>query len=266
MNIRYGFILALAVLLILPVAMSIGQDSREVKQAVPLDSDGKVIIDTYKGSIRIETWDKPEVNITAYIEADGSGHHEQRKVDETEIRIHGSGRQVKIQTDYSEAEHHGCSFFGLFSGDNGSMPFVHYTITVPATARLQIKDYKSETSIKNLKGSVRMETYKGSVDIVRQEGPVDLETYKGDVKIDYANYAGTNSFETYKGKIELNIPAKSGFDLDADIGRHGEFETDFNIDRSHKSRHDETYNTTVNGGGSTLRISTEKGDIRVRSR
>jgi hypothetical protein len=266
MHDRYTVIVTLIVMMLVLAAVSVGQESREVKQSVPLDSDGKVYIDTYKGSIRIETWDKPEVNITALIEADGHGRREEQKVDETEIRIQGSGRQVTIQTDYDEVEHHGFSIFGLFSGDNGSMPFVHYTIMMPATARLQIKDYKSETSIKDLKGPARMETYKGTVEIIQQEGPVELETYKGDVRVDYSKYSGTNSFETYKGKIELNIPANSGFDLDADIGRHGELETDFNIDRRNKSRHDETYNTTVNGGGSPLRISTEKGDIRLHSR
>jgi hypothetical protein len=266
MKTKYCFFFALVVILIVSVTMCVGQDSREVKQTVPLDNDGKVIIDTYKGSIRIETWDKPEVKITAQIEADGSGRREEEKVDETEIRIHGSGRQVKIQTDYSDVEHHGFSLFGLFSGDNGSMPFVHYTITMPVMARLEIKDYKSETSIQDLKGPIQMETYKGTVEMIRQEGPVDLETYKGRVRVEYFRYAGTNTFETYKGKIELSIPANSGFDLDADIGRHGEFDTDFNIDRSHKSRHEQIYNTIVNGGGSTLRISTEKGDISVRSR
>jgi len=266
MNMKCAFIFALVLGMILLSFPTFGQESREVKKTIPLESDGKVCIDTYKGSIQIDTWDKPEVSIVVRIEADGHGRKEQRKVQDTEIRIHSSDRNVDIKTDYSDIEERGFSFFGLFTGDNGSMPLVHYTITMPATARLKIKDYKSETTIKNLKASLRLETYKGSVEILRQDGPIDLETYKGDVRVEYARYTGASTYETYKGKIDLTIPRDGGFNLDADIGRRAEFDTDFDFNRRHKSHDDETYHATVNGGGSSLRVSTEKGEINIRTR
>ena len=260
-------ILILFVSLLFSAQIAFSQESREIKKTLEIDKDGLVCIDTYKGSISIETWDKSEIDIVAKIEADGWGNDEEEKVRDTKINIHGTSDKVEIETDYDRIKHYGISFFGLFGDDNsGSLPFVHYKIFMPSTARLKIKDYKSETNITNLNSSLKMETYKGTVTVKGIDGAVDLETYKGEVRIEYAKFSDESKFETYKGRIELSIPHESGFRLDADLGRRADFDSDFDMNIKHRSRDDDYYRATVNGGGPTLRIATEKGDIRIMSR
>jgi len=260
-----SLVLFLSLLFISIAAKS--QESREVRKTLEVDKDGSVYIDTYKGSITIDTWDKQEIDIVAKIEADGWGRDEEEKVRDTKIRIHGTSNKVEIETDYDQLKHHGFSFFGLFGDDNsGSLPYVHYKISMPLTARLKIKDYKSDTKIANLNSSVKMETYKGTVNIYKMDGGIDLETYKGEVSIEYAKYSDKSRFETYKGKIELTIPHDAGFQLDADLGRRADFDSDFDLNIKHKSRDNEYLRGTVNGGGPVLQISSEKGDIRIQSK
>lgn len=110
------------------VSRGYAQESREVDKMVPLAKDGQVSIDTYKGSVNIDTWDKAEVSIHARIESDGWGRYEEESVRDTEIRIDASSGSVYIETDYKKLKRRRTSFWDLFDGNFGNTPLVHYTI------------------------------------------------------------------------------------------------------------------------------------------
>ena len=241
------------------------QESREVNKTVPLTKDGQVSIDTYKGSVNIETWEKEEVSINVRIEADGWGRNEDEKVRDTDIRIDASAGSVSIETNYKRVERRNHSFLDIFDGEFGNLPFVHYTIKMPATAKLRIKDYKSEIDVANLRSDMVLDTYKGEVDIRSLSGGLDLETYKGECRIEFAAMSSESRFETYKGEIKITVPSKAGFQLDADVGRRGDFDSDFQFvsSTSGRSRRDYYYRGDVNGGGPALRLRTEKGSFRL---
>ena len=266
MAIKSPVICVILLVLLFGCGTIFSQEAREVRKTVELNKDGEVYIDTYKGSITIDTWDKPEVEIYAKIEPDGWDRHSREKVRNTEIRIDDSPNRVRIKSDYEEVHSHSSWFFGLFDDNSGSLPFVYYTITMPSTAHLRIKDYKSESKISDLASSVNMETYKGRVDFKNLNGSVDLETYKGEVHVEFTKMRDDSRFETYKGNIDITMPKNAGFALDADIGRHADLHSDFDISVRSRHRDEERYHTSMNGGGPLLRISTEKGDIRLKAR
>ena len=65
-----------------------------------------------------------------------------RKVERTEVRIETKGADtVRVVSDYDHTLH----LFSFF--DTATLPFVRYTIRMPATARLEIEDHKSETTV-----------------------------------------------------------------------------------------------------------------------
>jgi hypothetical protein len=240
------------------------QESREVTKSVPLPKDGHVSIDTYKGSVNVDTWDKAEVSIVARIEADGWGRYDEEKVRDTEIRIDAGSNSVSIETDYKKIERRR-SFWDIFDGEFGTTPFVHYTIKMPSTAKLQIKDYKSEINVNNLRSDLVLDTYKGEVDVRSLSGGLDLETYKGECKVEFAAMSSESRCETYKGEIRITIPSNAGFELDADVGRRGDFDSDFQFasSRAKRSRSDSWYSGAVNGGGPVLKLRTDKGTFRL---
>jgi hypothetical protein len=256
--------LVLALLFANSYSLVVAQESREEKKTLDLDKDGTLYIDTYKGTIDIKTWDKPQVDITARIVADGGfwDHDEKAKVWDTEIRMEGTSGNVSITTDYSRLRHHSW-FFGIFGEDNGSLPLVHYTIMMPATAKLHIKDYKSDTKVSDLSASVDMETYKGSVEFRGITGAVDLETYKGDVLVDFVKLTGDSRFKSEKGSIDIRLPNDVAFNLDTDFGRRVDFDSDFDATVKTQHRHSDSEQASINGGGPTLRLQSEKGNFRL---
>jgi hypothetical protein len=242
-------------------------DAKEVRKTVDLAPNGRVVIDTYKGWINVASWDRPQVEIFARVEPDESSddRDQARKVAETDVRIEGSGSEVRIHSDYDRVRAHG--FLGALGIDSGTLPFVRYEIKMPRTAHLKIKDYKSRTRIAPLASGLDLNTYKGTVEIAGIEGPVRLETYKGEVRVAFARF-DRSEFETYKGDIEIRMPARTGFELDADAGRRGSLDTDFDVAQrsSHWRGESRRHEGAVNGGGPRLILKTYKGSFRIRAR
>jgi hypothetical protein len=261
----YSLFSSLLFIVVLAVP-AFAQESREVNKTAPFTPNGRLSVDTYKGSVAILPWDKSEIEIHVVIEADGGDRYDREMVEETDIRMDLSQSSARIKTDYDHAKRRHRGFLGIFNDDSYNLPYVHYTIKVPRTTRVAIKDYKSKTTIDDLQGSVDLETYKGEVAIGQLSGALDLQTYKGEAHVTFASLAGRSRVETYKGEIELNLPKGKGFDLDAKIGRHARLDTDFDRVRERDRRRGYDVRTSVNGGGPQLQVKSDHGTIRVRER
>ena len=237
---------------------------RTVSKTLPLAADGRVTVDTYKGSIRVSPWDRAEVAVEARIVADdscGSERDQKKWVEDTEVVIEPSGRNVRIESDYDKLETgwgflHGCT----------SRPFVHYRISLPRAATLKIHDYKSDTDVRDFSGHLALETYKGSAALAGLSGSLDLKTYKGEVQAGFTRLSGAVNAETFKGDVTLTFPAGSAFELSADAGRKGEIVSDFEGTGPMRSsrRSGLRSSASVNGGGPRVTLSTEKGRLSIR--
>jgi hypothetical protein len=255
------------------ISAALSQSSREINKIIPLKSDGRLIVDTYKGSITITTHDKPQVEVNVKIESDDSDSWDAaRDVENTEIEINGREDEVTLRTDYKKVKHQHHKDFWDWIADpfesSYSLPLVHYTIKMPLTAGLRIKDYKSRTRIDDIKSELRFNTYKGEVEIDNLFGGIDLETYKGKVRVSFAKINNDSRFETYKGNITIEVPRGDGFELRTDFEKRVDFSTDFDviaIERGRKHRsHD--YRGKINGGGPTLELESVKGGVRLKTK
>ena len=259
------------------------QSTKTVKETFALEPEGEVQIDTYKGSVTVTTWDRPEVELEVIIEPD----EDDALVALTEIKIDHSERRLSLETDYEKVEK-AKKGGGLFSwGNSTSLPFARYILRIPRTATLKIDDYKSEIQVAGLQADVGIESYKGTIDVKEVEGSLDVETYKGeafvsdldgalrvdtykgDVRVAFSRLGGDSEIETYKGEVALVIPADDGFNLDADLSRRGDLETNlFNLEdlRRDPEDDDQQYQGAVAGGGPRLELETYKGHFSIRSR
>ncbi|HEX2757182.1 MAG TPA: DUF4097 family beta strand repeat-containing protein [Thermoanaerobaculia bacterium] len=250
--------------LTLLLAASPAVADRTVSKTLPLAADGKVTIDTYKGSIRVTPWDRAEVAVEARIVPDdscGSERDQKEWMAATRVVIEPDGGGVRIKSDYDglEASWH---FFTFCT----SRPFVHYRVSLPRAATLRIHDYKSDTDIKDFAGHLTLETYKGSAALVGLSGALDLKTYKGEVRAGFKRLSGAVHAETFKGDVTLTFPAESAFELSADAGRRGEVVSDFEGTGPIRSsrRSGLRSSATVNGGGPRVTLSTDKGKLSIR--
>jgi hypothetical protein len=259
---------AVALFLAAPGLLSAERASKEIHRTIVLDRDGRVSIETYKGSVHVTAWDRAEVEVTASIVADdacGNSRYQAEMVKDTEVRFTGEGRSLSLRSDYDRIEDHHWSFWPF--GSCSARPLVRYTISMPRMARLELKDYKSDISIAGLASEVRLSTYKGEVRLTDLAGALRLDTYKGDVRVAFAKMSGDSSFETHKGEIEITLPKDSRFAVSADVGRRGRFHSDFPVIVKTSSRRgrDEQVEAAINGGGPQLRLSTTHGSFRLRS-
>src|SRR5215467_10724558 len=203
----------------------LGQGVKEVRKTVPLPPDGTVSIDTFKGSLTVTAWDNPQVEVYARVEPDGESPYEAEKVQNTAIRIETSGNAIRIKSDYDKVSQRNSGAFN----EDGSLPLVNYTILMPRTARLEIKDHKSKTTVTGLKAAVNINTFKGSVAVAGLEGSIDLQTFKGDAKVVFAGLHSESHFDTNKGNIEVIIPRGGGFNLQSNLGRRGGLDSSIDL-------------------------------------
>jgi|GEM_PF-481481 len=260
-----------------------GQESRKISKTIAFAKDGRVSIKAYKGSIEIKTWDQAQADIQVRVEADGPSRREEEAVALTEIRIDESRDRLYIASDYEEVKN-------LRTDRNWNvginLPQVHYIITLPQSAQLDIEDHKSEITVSGLKASVRINTHKGPttirditgdlridthkarIIITGLNGSLELNTHKSEVEVEFVNLTRRTRIETYKGEINITLPEEARFDLDADVGRNVDFRSDFEISdlerRKGRRGRDLEYRGAVNGGGPLLSLHTDKGYYRIR--
>jgi len=253
--------------LLLVTSLSFGQAERVIRDTYDFDATGEVSIDTYKGSVKVEVWDKDQISFEARIDLpDEDGRDAQERVDLVDIRVDASSGRFRVETSYDRLNRH--RKHGSFWDEwNTELPYVHYTLKIPAHASLIIEDYKSSTQIAGLIGRLDLETYKGDAVVKEHSGEVRLETYKGDIVVEFRENAHAASFETYKGDIRVGIPHGAGFDADFDLGRRADLLTDFDIraDVRGWKRDDRRFRDSVNGGGPKISFETTKGTIRLDS-
>ena len=229
-------------------------DSKDIHRTFPLDSRGHVTIDTYKGSIRVSTWDRNEVDVAVRIEEDGDVFAQTVKHADVASthRLPMCGSRATINGRFSWTE---------------SRPSINYTIRMPRTASLRIKDYKSDSEVSDLAADLDVNTYKGSLNCSNFSGGLMVNTYKGDIRAEFAAVTAPVRIDTYKGSIDLRMPRDSRFDLYTDLGRRGgDPDNDFARYVRTSNLRDRTHRSQVNGGGPEVRVRSYKGEFRLRAR
>ncbi len=235
------------------------QDFKEFRKSFNINKNGEVILDTYKGEVTIEPSGSDVVEVYARIEPDRGGFlstSEKKQLENATVLFDASSNSVRIKSEYK----HNSSWFG-----SNTMALVFYTIKMPKTASLKVKDYKSDSDISGLESPIEFETYKGRVKVRNLNGSIDLETYKGEVNVRFVNLTGNSKFDTYKGDISVTLPKNSAFSFDTDFGKRVDFENDFNLSRKSSGRKSKNYNYSgdVNGGGQKIKMSSDKGNLRL---
>ncbi len=258
---KFKSLLTILTLVLFCASVLTAQQFRERNESFELDKNGKVVIDTYKGSIKVDTWDKDEVKVYVKIVADESwsGTDPEDQLEEVKIKFKSNDDALYIESDYKNVT---SSWFG-----SQTRALVNYVITMPQTANLYVEDYKSDSEISGLNSDISFETYKGDLVLSNFEGALDIETYKGDIRIDVDKLLGDISFETYKGRITVSLPSSTAFTLDADMGRKGDLDSDFDITYKGKAkRNRDVIKGDINGGGHIIEFETYKGDLKLVSK
>ena len=114
----------------------------------------------------------------------------------------------------------------------------------------------------DLIGPLRLTTRSKDIRLTGVSGDVRLQDENGSVEL-RMNKLGSMQVENQKGDIQIYLPDKAGFQLDA-RARNGEVESDFDQLKITNS-HDQAVATgTVGAGGPRLVVNNEHGTIEIR--
>lgn len=118
-----------------------------------------------------------------------------------------------------------------------------------------------------IKGSIKATVVTGAIELseVSEASVVDANTVTGSVIYDgKINPNGRYTLNTHSGRIEMTLPADSGFDLEAETFS-GRIESDFDIKISGKISK-KRISGVVNKGGPLVKLSTFSGNVYLKKK
>jgi Putative adhesin len=243
---------------------------RDLDRTVSLDANGTVSIKSHKGSIQVETWGEARAQVSARIEPDtgcGFDPYQNERVERTRIDVETTPSRLELHSNYDRLEDFEpirLDIPGLEGATCSAYPFIHYRLRIPATARLEIEDHKSNIDVAGLRGATRISSHKGDVHVKGQAGGLDLTTHKGEVRVEFARLAADSRLTTHKGDIEVSLPRSAGFDLDARVEGGGRLDSSFAVAERAVDRRSRVSEQSINGGGPRLELSTHKGSLTLK--
>ena len=111
-------------------------------------------------------------------------------------------------------------------------------------------------------GPLRLNTRSKDIRLTGVSGDVRLQDENGSVEL-RMNKLGSMQVDNRKGDIQIYVPDKAGFQLDA-RARNGEVETDFDQLKIDNTNDQAIATGTVGGGGPRLIVNNEHGTIEIR--
>lgn len=167
------------------------------KQTSSADPQGSVEIDAISGSVEVEGWDRPEVEVTGTPD-DLSDR----------VRVSSSGGKTTIHVL-------------PYSIHGGSGDEVHLIVHVPSKSSLSTSLVNANLKVKGLQGDAHLRTINGTIDgevdgnlrinsvsgTVRMAAPsaqrIEIKTFSGDVQL--TGGSGEAEVSTVSGKVQADL-------------------------------------------------------------
>lgn len=255
-------------------------------ESYSINEGGYFSVSNVNGDIRLESWDKDEVDI----EVRESG----RGGDEIEIEILVESDRIEIITRYPRR------------WNNRNRSRAHYVIKVPRKleinartvnghvevsgidGRVEAKSTNGDVLVSKIIGEIRASTTNGNIEIIDVTGDIiagtvnqSIEirdvvssriratTTNGSIRAEFVvDENGVYDYRTTNGSITVYIPDDSKVDVEIRC-RSRQLRSDFDFfdnDRRERNRWSmRTYSGEINGGGASLSARTTNGKVNLRS-
>jgi hypothetical protein len=145
----------------------------------------RLVVENVKGKIVVEGWDRPETEVVAL-----------RHQEWAEVEIVQDGNKVIART---KGERGPGNWRNWFNGDR--TPVVEYTVHVPHTCKLKLKNVNGPIHVKQIKGKVRVNSVDGPVVLEAVAGDAQAETVNGELKA--TQLEGEAQLKSVNGKLSV---------------------------------------------------------------
>lgn len=228
------------------------------------------IVGAPEGSIKIEGWNKNEVEISAEIEVQAENEDELAQlskingfvIDDTfgHIRIISVGTHDR---DYMKR------VIKKYPKKFLNMPFkVNYTIKVPTICDLEIDAGKGDLNLDNVEGAMQIKAIESNARLNLNGGTISATFGVGnvDVKINSRSWRGRQAvFQLAQGTLNVQFPQNLNAEVDASILRDGKIENSLTTlkPREKTKFSDKEMLAKAGNGGALLSFTVGNGTLKM---
>jgi hypothetical protein len=223
-----------------------GYGSREsIDISKPLAANGLLTLQNTNGSIHVATWSDARVRIEA-VKAAGSEH----ALRQIEVIVEGEGERVDVRTRLPH---------GHWFGGGGK---VDYTVTVPRSARISVRNVNGRIEVRDVSGGVEARNVNGTVDAEDVGGEVQAETVNGSVGVIMARVeqGSSSRLAATNGTVRVTLPADVAADVEASTV-NGAVHCDFDLSIGQSSRR--KIQGRIGDGGARVELRTVNGTANI---
>jgi DUF4097 and DUF4098 domain-containing protein YvlB len=166
--------------------------AESIQKTFEIPGDSQLVVENIKGPITVTGWDRPQIEVTATPEQDWA---------EIEIEQHDNKVVARTKTEHDQNK-----WLNWFNGSRS--PHVEYSVKVPYTTDLEIKNVEGPITVRHCKGKIRINNVEGKVKLDHAEGDIRAETVNGALAASHVH--GAPQFKTVNGKLRVQESELSG--------------------------------------------------------
>jgi DUF4097 and DUF4098 domain-containing protein YvlB len=240
---RLGLVLWAALALLAPACFA---TSQEVTRTFPMRADAAFELSNVNGTVRIEGWDKEEIEVRAIKTTSDN----RALLDMVDIDIESSADGVSVSTRYPQQE--------------GVEVAVDYVVHVPRHAQLNhVNNINGTLRIFSLEALGELHTVNGNIEVYESSGNVHAHTTNGNIYVELKHPTdGKGAFaETTNGSVLMALPVDLQADLEARC-MNGSFSSELPMVMKGAAQ-PRTVHGQLGHGGAPIHLGTVNGTIRV---
>ncbi len=212
----------------------------------PLQPGGIFSLANVNGSVRVDGWDRNQVEIRAVKTA----LHNPADLDRVQISVESDGEHMAVSTHYPRG--------------SGVEVTVEYHVSVPYHVQLtNVDTVNGDVHVRGVSGTGTLDSINGSVEVLDGDGRFNARTTNGDVRLELKRLPQGDPIQlaTVNGSVVLSLPA--GADAEINVAnRNGDFHSDFPL-RTLNAYNPRRFRGQLGSGGGDISMSTVNGGIRL---
>ncbi len=160
--------------------------TKKFTQSFKVEEGVKLKIDGEKSNIRIEGWDKPQIDVTIKMTA----KHPEKKIVAKEIEY------MEYIVEENEKDVYLKNYFSIPARNKPKANMkTEYEVKVPQSSQLDISNYFGNVEMNNLEGDVALKSEYGKVSLEEINAPLSVNTNLSDVKASHLSGGGAINSE-----------------------------------------------------------------------
>jgi len=208
------------------------------------------------GAVRVGTWDKAGIRVSAVKRAKGSGAEEALKG--TQIRVTKQGSTLDIETILPKP----ARSWGLFNWGNPGGAEVTYELLLPAGLEVDVETVNGRVTAEGRSAPLTLNTVNGSVRVDTHAARLNVNTVNGSVEVTFAGPLQAADLETVNGSVTVSCARDSSFRFDLQTV-NGKIRSDFpEVSVEGKWGPKEARGSVADGKG-RLAVETVNGEVRI---